>query len=243
MSRPHPDEPRSPSPSRAGVAVGSPPPPAAAAAIFAAALPKVVRYADLLAETGVRRGLIGPREVPRLWERHLLNCAVLAPLVARAASCADVGSGAGLPGLVVALVRPDLRVRLVEPSLRRCAFLSEAVGALALSDRVTVDRARAQERAGIGVDVVLARAVAPLERLIEWTAPLLRPGGELLALKGARADQELAAAGPALRAAGAVSWHVETRGDDVLETPASVVRVRMSRVGPGPARRRPARRR
>lgn len=154
-------------------------------------------YADLLATVGVEHGLIGPREVPRLWSRHLLNSAVVAEpdaaLVPLAASVADVGSGAGLPGLVWALARPDLRVTLIEPLLRRANFLQEAVDQLALNDRVQVIRGRGEEVKSqwSSFDVVTARAVAPLPKLLGWTIPLLKPGGRLLALKGQQAEEEL----------------------------------------------------
>jgi 16S rRNA (guanine527-N7)-methyltransferase len=160
-------------------------------------------YHDLLAGAGVERGLIGPREVPRLWDRHLGNSAwVVLPapgLVPVGAEVADVGSGAGLPGLVWAIVRPDLRVTLIEPLLRRATFLSEAAAELELGDRVAVVRDRAEHVAGErAFDVVTARAVAPLERLLGWTLPLLRDHGQLLALKGQSAEDEIVAARPAV---------------------------------------------
>jgi 16S rRNA (guanine527-N7)-methyltransferase len=169
-------------------------------------LPSLVRYADLLADAGVARGLIGPREVPRLWERHLLNCAVVADLFAPGSELVDVGSGAGLPGLVLAICRPDLHLVLAEPLLRRTTFLNEAVAALSLGN-VRVERVRAEQMAG-AVDAVTARAVAPLDRLARWTLPLLRPGGQLVALKGASAGAELQAALPVLEGLGARHWEV-----------------------------------
>lgn len=158
----------------------------------------LARFADLLAGPGVERGLIGPREVPRLWERHLLNCAVVADpaegLVPVGALAGDIGSGAGLPGLVWAIARPDLRIVLVEPLLRRSTFLEEAVQSLGLADRVLVWRGRAEEAPSTlpPMDVVTARAVAPLSRLLGWTIPLLRPAGHLVALKGGSAETEVA---------------------------------------------------
>jgi 16S rRNA (guanine527-N7)-methyltransferase len=148
-------------------------------------------YADLLASDGVSRGLIGPREAPRLWERHLFNCAVVDELLARDAEVCDIGSGAGLPGLVLAIRRPDLRVTLVEPLLRRTTFLTEAVERLGL-DNVSVVRERAENLHGtVGFDVVTSRAVAPLPRLLAWSLPLVRPGGSVLAIKGASAHREV----------------------------------------------------
>lgn len=179
-------------PGSVGVSRETPDPPDSAVAVFGAALPVLRTYAELLATDGVQRGLIGPREVPRLWSRHLLNCAALTELVPQGAHVADVGSGAGLPGLVLAGQRPDLRVTLVEPLLRRATFLAEAVDRLGLA-HVTVLRARAEELAGsLTADVVTARAVAALPTLIGWTAPLLTPDGQLLALKGESAAQEVA---------------------------------------------------
>ncbi|MEU0489811.1 16S rRNA (guanine(527)-N(7))-methyltransferase RsmG [Nocardiopsis sp. NPDC006139] len=171
-----------------------PEPPAGAAEIFGDALPKARRYAELLADDGVRRGLIGPREVPRLWERHVINCAVVEELLPEGAEVVDIGSGAGLPGLVLALVRPDIRMTLLEPLLRRTVFLNEAVEILDLPN-VEVRRGRAEEAHGeLLTDFVTARAVAPLPRLAGWSLPLLRKGGSLLALKGEQAEAELAAA-------------------------------------------------
>jgi 16S rRNA (guanine527-N7)-methyltransferase len=185
----------------------TPPPPPGAAAVFGSAWPRLARYADLLADAGVVRGLIGPRELPRLWERHLLNCAQIAGEFAEGERVCDVGSGAGLPGIVVAILRPDLEVTLLEPLLRRTTFLEEAVAELGLQ-RVRVVRGRAEEHAGDAFDTVVARAVAPLERLVPWALPMCRPGGRLLAMKGAGAVEELNAAGVALRKAGARSSRV-----------------------------------
>src|SRR4051812_18270942 len=174
-------------------ALALPDAPPAAAAVFGDRLPLAVRYAKLLAGAGVERGLLGPRETPRLWERHLLNCAGLTELIEPGQQVLDVGSGAGLPGIVLAIRRPDLQVVLVEPLLRRATFLTEAVEELGLAN-VSVRRARAEDLAGvISAPVVVARAVAPVDRLGAWTLPLLLPGGRLLALKGEAAEGELAA--------------------------------------------------
>ncbi|MFD6095407.1 16S rRNA (guanine(527)-N(7))-methyltransferase RsmG [Nocardiopsis flavescens] len=171
-----------------------PEPPVGAAEIFGDSLPKARRYAELLADDGVRRGLIGPREVPRLWERHIINCAVVEELLPEGAEIVDIGSGAGLPGLVLGLLRPDIRMVLLEPLLRRTVFLDEAVEILELPN-VEVRRGRAEEAHGdLLTDFVTARAVAPLPRLAGWALPLLRKGGSLLALKGEQAEVELAAA-------------------------------------------------
>jgi 16S rRNA (guanine527-N7)-methyltransferase len=154
-------------------------------------LPVLRRYVELLATHGVTRGLIGPREAPRLWDRHLVNCGLLSPLVPDGARVVDLGSGAGLPGLVLALARPDLRVTLVEPMLRRTTFLTEACELLGVTN-ATVRRGRADEHAGDeSFDVVTARALAPLPRLLSWALPLVAPGGALLAMKGSSAADEI----------------------------------------------------
>jgi 16S rRNA (guanine527-N7)-methyltransferase len=170
-------------------------PPASATGVFGERLTLAVRYAEILATDGVVRGLIGPREVSRLWDRHLLNSAVAADLVPAGARVVDVGSGAGLPGLPMALRRPDLSVDLVEPMQRRTDFLTEVVSELGLGSAVRVVRGRADSPEVIktvgAADWVVARAVAPLDRLVRWCLPLLAPGGRLLALKGARAADEV----------------------------------------------------
>lgn len=203
-----------------------PPAPDAARKVFGERLPDAIRYGELLADTGVSRGLIGPREVPRLWERHLLNCAVLSEIVPHSVSLCDVGSGAGLPGIPLALVRPDLKITLLEPLLRRTNFLSEVVELLGL-DHVTVVRARAEEVLGTlpPVHVVTARAVAPLDRLAGWGVPLLRPYGEMLALKGETAEQEVLSARAALSKLGAVETSILRVGEGVVDPLATVVRV------------------
>ena len=217
-----------------------PPAPPAAAAVFGDRLPLAVRYAEMLAGPGVERGLLGPREPARLWERHLLNCAGVSELLAPGELVLDIGSGAGLPGLVLAVLRPDVTIELVEPLLRRATFLTEAVEALGLT-HVAVRRNRAEELHGkVVADVVTARAVAPLDRLGGWALPLLRSEGRLLALKGEQAATELAAGRPALRKAGASSAEVVTVGSADTQTEARVVVVVR---GPGAIDRRKADRR
>ena len=203
-----------------------PVPPAVAAKVFGDRLDRAVAYAEILATDGTVRGLIGPREVPRLWDRHLLNSAVVAELVPPGARVVDAGSGAGLPGIPLALARSDLAVTLLEPLARRHAFLAECVARLGLP-AVTVVRGRAEEgpvrRSLAGADVVTARAVAPLDRLAGWCLPLLRSGGQLLAVKGETAADELAAARPALSRAGAATAEVVRCGAGTVDPPTTVV--------------------
>ncbi len=196
---------------------------AAPAEVFGAALPQLEAFAALLEGPGVERGLLGPREAPRLWERHLLNCAGLSELIEDGQVVLDLGSGAGLPGLVLALQRPDVQVVLVESLQRRATFLAEAVEVLGLRNTL-VRRARAEELHGkLEVDVVTARAVAPIDRLAGWALPLLHPGGRLLALKGEQAAVELAAAGPVLHRLGAASSSVVEVGSVELGTHSRIV--------------------
>jgi 16S rRNA (guanine527-N7)-methyltransferase len=199
-----------------------------AAEVFGAALDQARRYAHLLATDGVTRGLIGPRETERLWDRHLINCAVVAELLPERGVLVDIGSGAGLPGVVLAMLRPSLRVILLEPLLRRSVFLEECVAELGLSN-ATVLRARAEEKAAahIEADVATARAVAPLDRLAGWAVRLLRPGGELLAIKGQSADAEIAAAQPVLSRLGVRSAEVLQAGHGRVVMATTVVRVVM----------------
>src|SRR6201994_357959 len=200
--------------------------PAEAAGVFGAALDQARRYAELLATDGVTRGLLGPRETGRLWDRHLLNCAGVAELLPERGELVDIGSGAGLPGIVLALLRPGLRVILLEPLLRRSVFLEECVAELGLSN-ATVVRARAEEKAAahIRADAATARAVGPLDRLLGWPAPLLRPGGELLAIKGQSAEEEIVAAGPVLSRLGARSAEVLQVGQGRVIIATTIVRV------------------
>jgi 16S rRNA (guanine527-N7)-methyltransferase len=203
-----------------------PPAPEQAREVFGDRFEDAVRYAELLADAGVQRGLIGPREVPRLWERHLLNCAVLSEVVPDGVTVCDVGSGAGLPGIPLALVREDIKITLLEPLLRRTTFLTEVVELLGL-DHVTVVRGRAEEVMGTlqPVHVVTARAVAPLERLATWGIPLLRPYGEMLALKGDTAEEELKSATTVLSKLGAVETSILHVGEGIVDPLSTVVRV------------------
>ena len=196
--------------------------------LFGARLPLAARYVDLLTEHGVLRGLIGPREVPRLWQRHILNSAVVAELIPTGATVVDVGSGAGLPGVPLALARPDLTVTLLEPMARRVAWLTDVVAELGIPVEVVRGRAEepeVQRRLG-GADVVTARAVAPLAKLVGWCLPLVRPGGQLVALKGESASDELARDADLVRQAGGSELSVVSCGSDVLPVPTTVIVVR-----------------
>ena len=178
-----------------------PPPPKEISERFGESAGELVAYAEFLADQGAVRGLIGPREVDRLWERHILNCAVLAlpehGLLPHDSTVIDVGSGAGLPGLVWAIVRPDLRVTLVESMKRRTEFLEEAVELLGLQERVAVVRGRAEDVAGsLSADVTTARAVAAMPKLLGWLSPLTCENGRIVAMKGESAAEELAEAKP-----------------------------------------------
>ncbi|NIZ90694.1 16S rRNA (guanine(527)-N(7))-methyltransferase RsmG [Kineococcus rubinsiae] len=239
-------------PEGGGVPRGTPPPsvvPAAAADVFGERVELAAAYVAYLADAGVERGLIGPREVPRLWSRHLLNCAYLHELIPQDASVIDVGSGAGLPGIPVALARPDLQIRLVEPLERRFHFLREVVAELGLRDQVAVVRGRAEDVAGeFSAPIVTARAVAPLATLYGWTMPLVQTEGSLLAIKGRSAPEEIEAAGAALKALGITTTPevVHCGPDD--ETGTTVVRVgrgtgplRKAPVAGAPAKKKPAR--
>jgi 16S rRNA (guanine527-N7)-methyltransferase len=180
--------------------------PPEAAAVFGAQLPLATRYAEFLVGPGIERGLLGPREAARIWDRHLLNCAALTEPLPAGARVVDVGSGAGLPGVAMAIRRSDLRVDLIESLRRRTDFLAEALDVLGLTDRVRIIHGRAEDPdvvASAGqADWVTARAVAPMDRLVTWCLPLLRPGGHLLAVKGDRSRRELAEHAAAIRRAG-----------------------------------------
>jgi 16S rRNA (guanine527-N7)-methyltransferase len=214
----------------------------AARVLFAQRLPLAQRYAELLATDAVVRGLVGPREAPRIWDRHLLNSAVLTEMVPEGSSVTDVGSGAGLPGVPLALARPDLSVVLVDSLARRTAFLTEVVEALDLADRVSVVQGRAEELARKipAADVVTARAVAPLDRLAAWCLPLATPGGRLLAIKGASAAEEVAAHRATIGRLGGGTPTVHQCGEGLLDDPTTIVQVvREGKPAPaGPPQRR-----
>jgi len=208
---------------------GLPAPPAVLSERFPAAADGLIRYGEWLATAGIERGLLGPREVPRLWQRHLLNCAVIAEVFEPEARIVDIGSGAGLPGVAVALVRPDLRFELVESLQRRTEFLHEVVEDLGLGDRIRVVRGRAEDRPVVEkvgrADYVTARAVAPLDRLVRWSFPLLARGGRLAAMKGSSVEAELVEHAATLRRLGAETLGVTECGVGIVEPPARVLQL------------------
>lgn len=214
------------------------PVPAVVARVFGERAAAAERFVGMLADAGVERGVIGPRERERLWDRHVLNSAVLGELIGPGRRVLDVGSGAGLPGIPLALARPDLRIALLEPMARRVGWLQEMVAELGVP--VDVYRGRAEERVvRADWDVVVARAVAPLGRLARWCLPLVRPEGRLLAVKGASAAVEVARDREEIRRAGGDAIEVVQCGMSVVETPTTVVMVSRRR---GEAVRRPRRR-
>jgi 16S rRNA (guanine527-N7)-methyltransferase len=209
----------------------TPPTPGTAAGVFAEALETAEKYAELLAGPARVRGLMGPREVPRLWERHLLNCALVTDLIAPSATVCDVGSGAGLPGLVMAIRRPELHITLLEPLLRRTTFLEQAVTSLGLAN-VEVVRGRAEELRGTrAFDVVTSRAVAGMDRLLAWSLPLTEAGGVVLAMKGESAQQEVHDAAETIARLGGRNPEVLTLEHVGLSFPTTVVRVEAGRSG------------
>ncbi|HJD77423.1 MAG TPA: 16S rRNA (guanine(527)-N(7))-methyltransferase RsmG [Corynebacterium pollutisoli] len=203
--------------------------PAQAEAVFGARLPLAEAYHESLATDGSTRGFIGPREVDRLWDRHILNCAVIGEVMEHGARVADVGSGAGLPGIPLAIARPDLDITLIEPLLKRSVYLQEVVDALGLPN-VSVIRGRAEEKQvrealDGGVDIVTSRAVAPLGKLAGWSLPLVRRGGEMIAMKGSSVAEELERDAALIRKAGGGRASISTVGDAHLAEPTTIIRV------------------
>ena len=202
------------------------PVPPVAAGMFGERLERAEDYARMLSDEGVLRGLIGPSEPARLWSRHILNSAVLGEAIQPSLRVVDIGSGAGFPGIPLAIARPDLEVVLVEPLLRRTTFLEEVVDRLSL-DNVSVVRGRAEESAIIdqvgGADIVTSRAVAPLDRLARWSAPLIRVGGELVALKGRTAGEEIDEHSEAAARVGLRDLTVREVGRGIVDPPSTVL--------------------
>jgi 16S rRNA (guanine527-N7)-methyltransferase len=205
--------------------VEAPEAPRAAEAVFGSGMDRAERYAAILAGAGVERGLLGPREADRVWDRHLLNSAAIAELLDGDERIADIGSGAGLPGIPLALARPNLRLTLIEPTLRRSEFLREVIDDLDLE--IEIVRGRAEDRSvreQVGeMDAVVSRAVASLDKLTKWSAPLLRPDGRMVAVKGERAEEEIQQHRRVMAALGAVDVRVMRCGADYLDPPATAV--------------------
>lgn len=199
-----------------------PPAPDAVRTVFGPYEPVAARYAEALATTGITHGLIGPREIERVWDRHVLNCAVVASLIPDEATVVDVGSGAGLPGLALAIARPDVTMYLVEPMARRIAWLDDTIARLGLPN-VSTRRGRADE-VDVSGTVVTARAVAKLSTLAQWTAAVADEGALLLALKGASAQAELDRDRKAAARVGWTDLEVLTVGEEVVDPPTTVVR-------------------
>jgi 16S rRNA (guanine527-N7)-methyltransferase len=209
------------------------PAPQAAVAIFGSRLDRAQGFAEILAGAGIERGLLGPREVDRLWDRHILNSAAVAELMGADERIADIGSGSGLPGIPLALARPDLRLTLIEPLLRRSEFLREVVDDLGLE--IAIVRGRAEDRSAreqVGeMDAVVSRAVASLDRLTRWSVPLLRPDGRMVAIKGERAEEEIREHRRVMASLGAVDVRVMRCGADYLDPPVTVVVARHESTG------------
>ena len=198
--------------------------PANAELIFGESIAVARQFTHNLANFGEELGLIGPLELPRLWVRHILNCAIIAPLLTADAVVGDVGSGAGLPGLVLAIARPDVELVLIEPMERRVAWLNSQVSELGL-DNVTVLRERAEDvRIGEGFDQVTARAVSALKTLIPLTVPLVRSGGEIVVMKGKSAEAEVEAASRQIKTYRLHNLEILTLGEGVLTEVTRVVR-------------------
>lgn len=200
--------------------------PREAGEIFGDRIDMAKAYVDILSEEGVLRGLIGPREPARLWSRHIMNSGVVGEVVDSGLRVTDIGTGAGFPGIPLAIARPDLEVVLVEPLLRRTAFLDEVVERLGLTN-ATVVRGRAEEKTVIAqageADVVTSRAVAPLDRLARWSAPLIRVGGQLVALKGRTAAEEILTHGEAARQVGLADLSVREVGAGIIAPPTTLL--------------------
>ena len=190
--------------------------------VYPNAAENLARFANWLTGAGIERGFLGPREVDRIWDRHIANCAVVEELIPEGSKVFDIGSGAGLPGLVLAIVRPDITIGLIEPLMRRSEFLNEVVADLGISNQVTVIRGRAEELKGQTAPVVTARAVAPLGKLLTWSLPLTTKGGQILAMKGSSAATEITDAKDILNGRKA---EIVLCGEGIVDPQTTVVRV------------------
>lgn len=200
------------------------PTPSVAAEVFGDHLALAEAYHDSLATVAAQRGFIGPKEVTRLWGRHILNCAVIGEVFGEGLKVADIGSGAGLPGIPLAIARPDLQVTLIEPLLKRSTYLSEVVSQLGLGN-ITVVRGRAEEQSRPLFDVVTSRAVAPLGKLAGWSLPLVAPGGAMIAMKGESVAEELERDAAEIARAGGGRAEILTAGAGVVDPPTTLIRI------------------
>ena len=198
--------------------------PETAGKVFGNRLELAEKYHDSLANVAAARGFIGPKEVARLWERHILNCAVISEAFEQGLRVADIGSGAGLPGVPLAIARPDLEVTLIEPLLKRSTYLSEVKEELGL-DNLTVIRGRAEDQEGEAFDAVTSRAVAPLGKLAGWSLPLVKPGGAMVAMKGSSVSEELERDRAEITAAGGGVAEIFQVGAQLLEQPTTLIRI------------------
>lgn len=198
--------------------------PKAASQVFGDRLALAAAYHHSLATTAAERGFIGPKEVGRLWERHILNCAVIAEAFEENLKVADIGSGAGLPGIPLAIARPDLKITLIEPLLKRSTYLNEIVAELGL-DNVTVVRGRAEDQPQASFDAVTSRAVAPLGKLAGWSLPLLQGGGAMIAMKGESVADELERDAKLIEKAGGTNAEIFTVGAATLDQPTTLIRI------------------
>lgn len=203
-----------------------PQPPEYVEKIFGERTPLAIAYCQSLATDGHIRGFMGPREIPRLWERHILNCAVIGEAMGENKKVVDIGSGAGLPGIPLAIARPDLSITLIEPLLKRSTYLAEVVEFLSLGN-VTVIRGRAEEKnirnEVQGADIVTSRAVAPLGKLAQWSLPLVRKNGLMIAMKGSSVAEEIERDAQDIRAAGGGKPRIEYVGEKILIEPTTLV--------------------
>lgn len=198
--------------------------PKAASQVFGDRLALAEAYHQSLATTAAERGFIGPKEVGRLWERHILNCAVISEAFEENLKVADIGSGAGLPGIPLAIARPDLKITLIEPLLKRSTYLNEIVAELGL-DNVTVVRGRAEDQPQASFDAVTSRAVAPLGKLAGWSLPLLQGGGAMIAMKGESVAEELERDAKLIEKAGGANAEIFTVGAATLDRPTTLIRI------------------